>query len=125
MLFLNKFNFKKPESTILSSKVYKYLEREQDKYPIAELPLPLEVDKQRYYAATIHGHPMFNGPTSYSPKYLQEVKQVINGFPSKNAVRTFKMFHIEHVLTFSPVKTTKEIKLIAMDPKGHYLYKIL
>jgi len=121
----HKFNFKKPESTILSSKVYKYLEREQDKYPIAELPLPLEVDKQRYYAATIHGHPMFNGPTSYSPKYLQEVKQVINGFPSKNAVRTFKMFHIEHVLTFSPVKTTKEIKLIAMDPKGHYLYKIL
>ena len=121
----HKFNFKNPESTILSSKVYKYLEREQDKYPIAELPLPLELDKQRYYAAMIHGHPMFNGPTSYSPKYLQEVKQVINDFPSRNAIKTIKMFQIKYVLTLSPVKTTKEIKLIAMDPRGHYLYKIL
>jgi len=121
----HKFNFTNPETTILSSKVYKYLEREQKKYPIVELPLPIELDKQRYYAATIHGHPIFNGPTSYAPKYLQEVKQVINGFPSKNAVRTIKKFHIEHVLTFSPVKTTKGVKLIAMDPRGHYLYKIL
>ena len=121
----HKFNFRNPESTILSSKVYKYLEREHNKYPIAELPLPLEMDKQRYYAATIHGHPMFNGPTSYAPKYLYEVKQIINSFPSQNAVKTIKMFQIEHVLTFSPVKITKEIKLIAMDPRGHYLYELL
>jgi len=105
-------------------KVYKWLSRQKDEFPIIELPLPRPeerislVECPRLYYSTYHWKKLVNGYSGYFPPLYDELKRRWQRHPFEDNIKDLMDLGVKYIILHSSLYIEEELEKILLRIKN-------